>query len=469
MSMSSDAPAQPSRSSVDAVRVGAKRHRFNLSVPYLVSRCGASFVLQMSEAAVLSVVLILFARVLGSHSFGHYAYALTLATILVMFARLGFDVTSVRYVSQYLVAEQYGLLRGYLRFAIGSILVISALVVVAFVGATISIKGLMSSELAHSCIAAAALIPCLAALHVLCAMLRGYNRTVLSRLPQGAIVPAVLLAGAAIVFLVKMQGSVVPAWMLVALHIVAVACGLVATIFWLFAASRSYPAADTTRFESRKWLKSAGLLVLLGGLTKLHAELDTLMLGVLEGTEQAGIYAIVTRIGGIPMLICVATTAIVSPAMAGLASLGESANLARLYRNSVGLLIAASLPVAGLLWLLGKPILEFIGPNFTIGYHALLILLAANVVHNVFGPVGVLLNMAGHEWTTVRVFAVSVALNAVLNLLLIPRYGLAGAAMGTGVALLLIQVLLTREAWRKLHLPAPAFQFLRQRLRWQST
>jgi O-antigen/teichoic acid export membrane protein len=256
--------------------------------------------------------------------------------------------------------------------------------------------------------------------------------------------------------------------MLVALHVFAVAWALAAAFLWLQRQWRRHGSTTESRYESARWLKSAGLLVVLAGLTKLYAEIDTLMIGFLQDTEQAGVYAVVSRLAGIPMLLCVATTAVISPAMAALSSIRSTEKLQRLFCDSVALLVIGSIPIVGILLLYGHQILELVGPRFTTGHAALVALVIGYLIHNLFGPVGVLLNMAGHEWATVRVFTISVLLKTVLNCLLIPRCGLEGAAVGTALTLVLIQLLLAIEVWLRLRVPFALFYFMRRGLAFRS-
>jgi O-antigen/teichoic acid export membrane protein len=65
----------------------------------------------------------------------------------------------------------------------------------------------------------------------------------------------------------------------------------------------------------------------------------------------------------------------------------------------------------------------------------LLILLVGQVVNAGCGPVAQLLNMTGYEKYTLRGVGVSTILNVVLNVILIPKYGIAGAAVASALTL----------------------------------
>jgi len=85
---------------------------------------------------------------------------------------------------------------------------------------------------------------------------------------------------------------------------------------------------------------------------------------------------------------------------------------------------------------LGLPLLWLFGPQFTSGYPVMLILVVGFLFRSSMGPAEFLLNMLGKQSLCAAV-QVSVALLSVaLNFLLVPHYGLIGAATATSVALM---------------------------------
>ena len=66
------------------------------------------------------------------------------------------------------------------------------------------------------------------------------------------------------------------------------------------------------------------------------------------------------------------------------------------------------------------------------------------------GPVVLVLNMSGHERTTMWVVLVSAVINAIFNIALIPRFGAMGAAAATTITIIGIQFLLAFLVSRKL-------------------
>ena len=79
--------------------------------------------------------------------------------------------------------------------------------------------------------------------------------------------------------------------------------------------------------------------------------------------------------------------------------------------------------------LLGKPILGLFGDAFIAGYGALLVLTAAQLMQALVGPVSSLLGISGHQDHCLYVFGITLVIAIVLNMLLLPSYGIMGAAV----------------------------------------
>jgi len=97
-------------------------------------------------------------------------------------------------------------------------------------------------------------------------------------------------------------------------------------------------------------------------------------------------------------------------------------------------------------------LLSLFGADFVAGYPALIILTAGMIVNAAAGPVGLLLNMTGHQRLCAKIFGTSALINVVLNALLIPQLGIVGAALATAATMILWNLWLLIMVARKLDL-----------------
>jgi O-antigen/teichoic acid export membrane protein len=102
--------------------------------------------------------------------------------------------------------------------------------------------------------------------------------------------------------------------------------------------------------------------------------------------------------------------------------------------------LAASIPVFALLLVIPGPLLHLFGSAYSAGATALVILAAGQLFNAATGPLGQVINMSGHPYITLANNAVVAALNIVGCLILIPRYGIVGAACSTTAAVTLVNL-----------------------------
>jgi O-antigen/teichoic acid export membrane protein len=90
------------------------------------------------------------------------------------------------------------------------------------------------------------------------------------------------------------------------------------------------------------------------------------------------------------------------------------------------------------------------GPEFDAGYPLLFVLVLGVVARAAVGPCESLLTMSGNQNVCAAVYAMTLALNIGLNVILIPLFGLWGAAMATSLAMVFEASALSFTVWRKL-------------------
>ena len=81
----------------------------------------------------------------------------------------------------------------------------------------------------------------------------------------------------------------------------------------------------------------------------------------------------------------------------------------------------------------GSYLLSFFGSEFSKGYPVLLILLAGQTINAFSGSVGLIMTLTGHHVKAARIFGLSAVLNILFNAILIPYFGIIGAAIATAV------------------------------------
>ena len=116
---------------------------------------------------------------------------------------------------------------------------------------------------------------------------------------------------------------------------------------------------------------------------------------------------------------------------------GDTQRLETFVRDTLHWTFWPSLALVLLIFVVGKQLLLLFGPAFGSGYPLLFILSAGLLVRASIGPAESLLTMAGQQRICAAIYTITFVINVVLNFVLIPRLGLAGAALATSIALIL--------------------------------
>ncbi|MGH2542589.1 MAG: polysaccharide biosynthesis C-terminal domain-containing protein, partial [Ardenticatenaceae bacterium] len=155
-----------------------------------------------------------------------------------------------------------------------------------------------------------------------------------------------------------------------------------------------------------------------------------------------------------------AANMVLAPYIAQLYAAGDNTRLQHMVTRGAQVILLTALPVAGTFIFFGEPILASVfGDAYRAGAAALAILCLGQLVNAGAGSVGLILNMTGHERDTAVGVAAAAAANLILNLILIPRFGIEGAAVATAVSLATWNVLLCRRVYRRVGIRSAAFHF----------
>jgi O-antigen/teichoic acid export membrane protein len=168
---------------------------------------------------------------------------------------------------------------------------------------------------------------------------------------------------------------------------------------------------------------------------------DTLLLGRLRSAAEVGVYAIAQRLLSPAQTISTATGQMFAPRIVVEDARGDRRALGRMLKQVTYWNVALSLPVFAGLLLLAHPLLLLFGGTYAKGAAALSILAAGQLFNAATGPLGQMINMSGRPYLTLLNNAAVAALNIAACLVLIPRYGVTGAACSTTGAITLVNVI----------------------------
>lgn len=180
-----------------------------------------------------------------------------------------------------------------------------------------------------------------------------------------------------------------------------------------------------------------------GAMSMIMAQLDTLMIASFLSAESVGIYSVVVKLTSLIIFPVGVVNVILAPKITELYSTNDMKSLMSVTRLSARLILIMSMPTALVMIFFGAYILEFFGSDFIAGELALSISASGYALVSLFGSVSFFMNMTGNEKVYFKITLASFFINVVFNYLLIPEYGIAGAAFSTSFSMFLLTILPT--------------------------
>lgn len=393
-------------------------------------------------AMLLGVLIsVLLARILGPKAFGQYAFAFSTATLLTLPMLQGLPVLLLRDVSRALPEARATLSARMMRYAAG--VVVAAAVVLCILAVTVVGHGTGRAFGTEPLLTGSALALPLVLVLTLClgSVLRAAGHHVAGQVPDLSVRPGAFL----LLLLVAWVWLELDAGTTMLLHLLA---AFVALAVALFQAVRRHALAwgRSSAAPVGAWTLALLPLSTLAGMQLVNSQIDLVILGLFAPDSEVGVYRVATLLALQVSFMLAIVTAVVAPSFAKLHGAGRLDELRRLNRLSARLAMAFGAAVFLVYLLAGRWLLDVaVGPEYAPAYVPLIILSAAHAASLWAGTTNVLLTMIGHERDVLACALVSVCVNVSLNLLLVPRFGIIGAACSSAGALLVWRGLLS---WR---------------------
>jgi len=155
-----------------------------------------------------------------------------------------------------------------------------------------------------------------------------------------------------------------------------------------------------------------------------------IMLGMFRPESEVGYYSVAVKLATLTAFMLQAINSIAAPTFSELYHTGRIDDLFHVARKSTKLIFWTTAPILLVLIAFGRSILGVMfGKDFTVAYPAMVFLVIGQFVNSISGSTGHFMNMTGHQKVLRNIFTCSVLINVILNLALIPRYGINGAAV----------------------------------------
>ncbi len=371
---------------------------------------------------------ILLARLLVPELAGTVFFCVALGIFLSLVARLGLDIACLKNISSLGEGQQ----RRYFHRALG----LAALMnIPAFlIGlAVVYFSKTTQAYFEHAAVLFAVTALGLSLLSISSETLKAKNKTSEGLFWQTAFQPALTL------LLVAVTGNDLTTVVIC----FAVSYGL-AIIGSIWRAHASLPAsAAESALGWRDMFILCVPLMLIAVMNSIIELSDTLLLGVLRSASEVSIYYIAAKIAALSTTLLFIINGTIAPDISRRWAQHDRAGAFAIVRKYSRFMLALALMILLAIGLLREYILAVFGAEYREqGVYPLLVLAIGYFFVLAAGPLGIFMTMTGNHRRYLHNNIAACVVNVVLNLILIPPYGVNGACFATAVALALKNTLL---------------------------
>lgn len=378
------------------------------------------------------LVLLFLTNNLTEELFGKYNYLTTIIIPVAAISLLGMDNSFLQFVGKLRAQGQESYLKKLYKnkILITIVMVVGSLIL--YVALTYIFKDFFSEDrkYIYNYIAITLLPFALFILNI--QVLRGLNQLVVSELFRGVFRHGLLLLLILLAISYDKLDDII-----VIFSISIYILGVVST----YQVWRSFPKIgnDLINYESisRKQILKTSIPMSISFFSLLIMQsFDIIILERFYDFKVVAHYGIAIKISLIIGIVLASINTLIAPNISSLFYENKKEELNTLVRKATSLNFVITLPIIFFVSFFSEFFLEIFGEEYVVAKSALIIILAGQIFNAICGPVGTYLNMTGRQVVYQKVLLIALLLNLVLNLILIPKFGIIGSAASTSISLM---------------------------------
>lgn len=390
------------------------------------------------------------ARSLGPENFGIYGLGLTIFNILSLSVVFGLDVGAIKFASHHLgsgnLSKAKETVTTALVIACGcSLLAAIGLVLLAEPLATSVYK---KPDLVVPLLYFAAIIPFATVGNVALSATQAFQTVRYTAFIKYGWEPLAKFLLAAALIWTGFQLSGVLAAILVAMAISAI---LFLRALYQLTSSHDY-SLTWNREEARRLITFCFPLAVSNLFGVIAPRADVLILGYWTNAQEVGFYVSAFQTAAILSLIVCSFNAGFAPIISRAWSQADMERMKTGYKSVSRLSFTIALPMFCFFLLFAKDILELFGPDFLNGATALMILAMGQLFNSTTGSANTMLLMSGHSKLVMTNTVVMGIFLLLATSLIIPFWGITGAAGAASATFVATNVIRVTQVWRIHHM-----------------
>jgi O-antigen/teichoic acid export membrane protein len=397
----------------------------------ILQKSSVSFLLQIAGSLFGYSLLLLVTRKIGASSWGVFVLFLSILNISSIFARLGVDMFTLKWVSASSTV-----------FDKVKAIYFSSFRLVLFSSTVVSLILYLTAESIAECIlhdsSFVSIIRWIAYVLPLFAITSVNENTFrgLKMIKEYAFFQRTAKMFFAVIFFVifyygfKIRDS----QLVVFSYILGLVIIFISSTFFIF---RIIKSSNFSKYiNSKEMIRQSIPMMMSSSALLLMSWADSLMIASFKGEYELGIYNVAVKVALLTSFTLSAVNSIAAPKISKAFNNEKEVEFRNIIIQTTKTIFFSTIPIIVVIFLFPEFILNFFGEEFLLAKTALLILAFSQVLNAMSGSVGVILTMTGKEKVYRNILLFALVINITLNFLLIPEYGIEGAAIASASSLI---------------------------------
>jgi len=399
----------------------------------LFKKGGLSFFIRIGGQILGFLLTLIIANYFGAKGLGDYVLSIVVLRIFTLISKLGMDTFSIRFIASFAKQGKWKsihLFRKKIILLLTATSLFSSILMYCFAP---EISNLIQAKVEHIRLNAFFVLPmAFFVLHY--QSLRGLKRIVefsfFYRMAQATF----SIISIFIITQFIMDGNVPVYAYLSSLGVVSI-LSVISFIYWFNKKEKINDNEEIENLGFSQILKISIPLMFAQSVQFIMAWTDKLMLGNMMSSEEVGIYFTAFKLSMFASISLMAINSIASPKFAEMYGKKDFDGLKKVVHQSTKMIFWSTLPLVILFFIFPDFLLGIFGTEFKVGVTAFIYLSIGKLISAFSGSVGNLLQMTGRQIIFMNLLFFGAIINVVLNYLLIPIYGVNGAALASMVSL----------------------------------
>jgi O-antigen/teichoic acid export membrane protein len=395
----------------------------------IIKGSGISFFLRFGGLAVGYLLTLVIAHLFGAKGLGDYVLAITVLRLFTLLAKLGLDTTSIRFIASFASQDKWTSIFRF-RKQVVSILslssIVSSLLMYCFAE---PIADLINANYKYIQLNAFLVLP------MSFFMLHYQSLRGLKRIAEFSFFYRMSQSLFSIIFILIIYQffttSDVPVYAYFLSVLIVSLLSFFAFIYWLNKRSEGKESAELKIRSYKNLLKISIPLMFAQSVQFIMAWTDKLMLGNMTTPEDVGIYHTAFKLSMFASIALMSINSIASPKFAEMYAENNMKGLKKVVHQSTKMIFWTSVPLVSVFFVFPEFLLGIFGEEFKVGVTAFIFLSCGRLISSFSGSVGTILQMTGNQNIYAKILLFGAIMNVALNLILIPKYGINGAAIAS--------------------------------------